>query len=268
MTLTDRESHFEFGQNWQNYAKTIDSTRIASAVQGLQKLFPAGLSGKSFLDIGCGSGLHSLAALLLGASSVLATDLDENSVSTARAVLAAHFPGGRWTAEIKSVFDMTPQEVGTYDVVYSWGVLHHTGDMWRAIETAAKLVNPGGQFALAIYSATTLDPVWKIEKRGYAKAPKALQWAMRQAFIAALFSAQLLRGRNPVSLVTRARARGMNFSHDVHDWLGGYPYDSATADELHDRVCRLGFSEERSFRIPPSSGVFGSGCHEFVFKRA
>jgi cyclopropane fatty-acyl-phospholipid synthase-like methyltransferase len=268
MTLTDRGSHFEFGQNWRDYAKTIDSARIAGAVQGLQKLFPAGLSGKSFLDIGCGSGLHSLAALSLGASSVLATDLDENSVSTARTVLAAHFPEGRWTAEIKSVFDMTPQETGTYDVVYSWGVLHHTGDMWRAIETAAKLVKPGGQFALAIYSATTLDPAWKIEKRIYSKGPKALQWAMRQAFIGALFSAQLLRGRNPVALVTRARARGMNFSHDIHDWLGGYPYDSATADELHDRVCRLGFSEERSFRIPPSSGVFGSGCHEFVFRRA
>jgi 2-polyprenyl-6-hydroxyphenyl methylase/3-demethylubiquinone-9 3-methyltransferase len=107
MTLTDRDSHFEFGQNWRDYAKTIDSARIAGAVQGLQKLFPAGLSGKSFLDIGCGSGLHSLAALSLGASSLLATDLDENSVGTTRTVLAAHFPEGRWTAEIKSVFDMT-----------------------------------------------------------------------------------------------------------------------------------------------------------------
>jgi 2-polyprenyl-3-methyl-5-hydroxy-6-metoxy-1,4-benzoquinol methylase len=267
MTLTDRESHFEFGRNWRDYAKTIDRARIASAVEGLQKLFPSGLSGKSFLDIGCGSGLHSLAALSLGASSVLATDLDENSVSTAREVLSGRFPEGRWIAETRSIFDMTPQEIGTHDVVYSWGVLHHTGDMWRAIETAAKLVKPGGQFALAIYSATALDPVWKVEKRIYSKGSRALQWTMRQAFTAALFSAQLLRGRNPVSLVTRARARGMNFSHDVHDWLGGYPYESATADELHDRVCSLGFSEERSFRIPSSSGVFGSGCHEFVFKR-
>jgi 2-polyprenyl-6-hydroxyphenyl methylase/3-demethylubiquinone-9 3-methyltransferase len=267
MPLTDRESHFEFGQNWRDYAETIDRARIASAVEGLQKLFPSGLSGKSFLDIGCGSGLHSLAALSLGASSVLATDLDENSVSTTRAVLSGHFPEGRWTAEGRSIFDMAPQEIGTYDVVYSWGVLHHTGDMWRAIETAAKLVRPDGHFALAIYSTTALDPVWKVEKRIYSKAPRALQWTMRQAFTAALFSAQILRGRNPVSLVTRARARGMNFSHDVHDWLGGYPYESATADELHDRVCRLGFSEERSFRIPHSSGIFGSGCHEFVFKR-
>jgi 2-polyprenyl-6-hydroxyphenyl methylase/3-demethylubiquinone-9 3-methyltransferase len=258
---------FGFGKPAKKLVRDGIGARIASAVEGLQKLFPSGLSGKSFLDIGCGSGLHSLAALSLGASSMRAAELDENSVSTTRAVLSGHFPERRWSAETRSIFDMTPQEIGTYDVVYSWGVLHHTGGMWRAIETAAKLVKPGGQFAFAIYSTTTLDPVWKVEKRIYSKGSRALQWAMRQAFTAALFSAQILRGRNPVSLVTRARARGMNFSHDVHDWLGGYPYESATADELHDRVCSLGFSEERSFRIPPSSGIFGSGCHEFVFKR-
>lgn len=92
--------------------------------------------------------------------------------------------------------------------------------MWRAIETAARLVRPGGQFALAIYSATPLDPVWRIEKRIYSKGPKALQWVMREAFIAALLSAQLLRGRNPVSLVTGARVRGMNFSHDILFFAG------------------------------------------------
>jgi 2-polyprenyl-6-hydroxyphenyl methylase/3-demethylubiquinone-9 3-methyltransferase len=161
---------------------------------------------------------------------------------------------------------MTPAVTGQFDVVYSWGVLHHTGDMWRAIETAAKMVRPGGQFALAIYAATPLDPAWKIEKRIYSKGPKALQWAMRHSFIAVLFLAELLRGRNPVSLVTRARTRGMNFSHDVRDWLGGYPYETATADELQHRICAMGFSEERSFRIPPSLGIFGSGCHEFVFR--
>jgi len=57
----------------------------------------------------------------------------------------------------------------------------------------------------------------------------------------------------------------MNFDTGVHDWLGGYPYEAATADELHDRICTLGFVEERSFRIPTSLGLFGSGCHEFVF---
>lgn len=267
MSLTDRETHFEFGENWRDYAKTIDIQRIKSAISGMQRLFPDNLSGKAFMDIGCGSGLHSLAALSLGASSVLAVDIDENSVATTHDVLSKHFPSARWTAQLASVFDMTVEQFGTFDVVYSWGVLHHTGDMWSAIETAAKLVKPGGQFALAIYAATRLDPVWRIEKRIYSNWPKALQWLVRQIFVGALMSAQALRGRNPISLVTRARARGMNFSHDVHDWLGGYPYQSATADELHDRICAMGFTEERSFRIPPAFGLFGSGCHEFVFRK-
>ena len=157
---------------------------------------------------------------------------------------------------------MSPETTGQFDVVYSWGVLHHSGDMWPAIETAAKLVKPGGQFMIAIYATTA-----RIEKRIYSGAPGAMQWAMRHMFIGALFSAQLLRGRNPVELITRARDRGMNFSHDVHDWMGGYPYETATAEELHERVCAMGFTEERSFRIPPSSGLFGSGCHEFVYRR-
>jgi 2-polyprenyl-6-hydroxyphenyl methylase/3-demethylubiquinone-9 3-methyltransferase len=220
------------------------------------------------LDIGCGSGLFSLAAHKLGAGRIVSDDVDPDSVASARHLRERAGAPDSWTVTAGSILD--PElvaELEPADVVYSWGVLHHTGDMWRAIETAAKLVKPGGQFALAIYSSTVLDPVWKVEKRIYSKGPKALQWAMRQGFIAALFSAQLLRGRSPGSLMTRARARGMNFSHDVHDWLGGYPYESATADELHDRVCSLGFSEERSFRIPRSFGIFGSGCHEFVFKR-
>jgi 2-polyprenyl-3-methyl-5-hydroxy-6-metoxy-1,4-benzoquinol methylase len=262
MDLTNRNTHFEFGANWRDYSQTIDSARIESAVQGVQKLFPDGLTEKTFLDIGCGSGLHSLAALTLGASHVVATDIDENSVDAARSVLS-RAAEDRWEAREQSVFDMTPESTGQFDVVYSWGVLHHTGDMWRAIETAARLVKPSGQFALAIYSTTTLDPAWKIEKRIYSKGPKLLQWAMQKAFVGALLSAEVLRGR-PVS---NAKVRGMNFSHDVHDWLGGYPYESATADELHDRVCAMGFSEDRSFRIPPSSGIFGSGCHEFVFRR-
>jgi 2-polyprenyl-3-methyl-5-hydroxy-6-metoxy-1,4-benzoquinol methylase len=265
MDLTKRESHFEFGKNWKDYAATIDRDRIDAAVMGLGKLFPEGLAGKTFLDIGCGSGLHSLAALSLGAKSVLATDIDENSVSTTRQVLS-RTSKERWEARVISIFDMSPEQMGPFDVVYSWGVLHHTGAMWRAIEAATKMVKPGGQFALAIYAKTPLDAAWKLEKRIYSKGSNATQWLLRQTFVAALLSAQALRGRNPMALLSSTKARGMNFFHDVHDWLGGYPYETASGDDLHDRICSMGFSEERSFRIPDSIGLFGSGCNEFVFR--
>lgn len=163
---------------------------------------------------------------------------------------------------------MSPEQLGAFDVVYSWGVLHHTGDMWRAIEIAAKLVKPAGQFALAIYAKTRMDAAWKIEKRIYSGGSKAIQWAIRQAYLAALFSTYILRGRNPLSLYSRAMGRGMNFSHDIHDWLGGFPYETASAEELSRRVCAMGFSEEIALPISvPIGGLFGSGCHEFVFRR-
>lgn len=263
--LKNLETHFEFGRNWADYAATIDAARIRSSTKSLQKLFPDGISG-TFLDIGCGSGIHSRAALSLGASQVTATDLDASSVSTARHVLSRE-PANRWEVKEESVFDMNPKTTGQFDVVYSWGVLHHTGDMWRAIDVAASLVKPGGRFAVAIYSTTTLDSAWRLEKLIYSRSPRVVQFLMRGLFIGALFSAQLLRGRNPLNLVTRALVRGMNFTHDIHDWMGGYPYETATADKLHDRVCAVGFTEERSFRMPPSSGIFGSSCHEFVFRR-
>jgi len=269
MSLTERETHFEFGENWKNYSKTIDQKRIDSAIEGVRKLFPDGLAGKTFLDIGCGSGLHSLAALSLGAASVTAVDIDENSVGTTHELLTRYAPGSKWSANLVSVFDASPDVLGTFDVVYSWGVLHHTGDMWRAIERATSFVNFGGQFAIAIYSATACDSMWKAEKKFYSRASRPIQWTILQIYKAAFFAGLTLSGRNPVSYVRNYPAiRGMNFSHDAHDWLGGYPYETATATEIHDRICKMGFIEERSFPLPVSRGLFGSGCHEFVFQKA
>lgn len=269
MSLTERETHFEFGENWKDYSTTIDQKRIDSAVAGVKKLFPDGLAGTSFLDIGCGSGLHSLAALLLGAASVTAIDIDENSVSTTQALLTKYAPDLKWTASVASVFDASPDTLGTFDVVYSWGVLHHTGDMWRAIECAANLVKVDGQFAIAIYYAAMFDQMWKIEKKFYSRAPRPLQWSIRQIYMAAFLTVRtVIGGGNPVRyLQNYPQSRGMNFSHDVHDWLGGYPYETASAEEMWERFSKLGFKEARSFLLPTTSGLFGSGCHEFVFRK-
>jgi 2-polyprenyl-6-hydroxyphenyl methylase/3-demethylubiquinone-9 3-methyltransferase len=267
MSLKDREAHFEFGANWREYAKTIDETRIDLAIAGLRKLFPEGIAGGTFLDIGCGSGLHALAALSLGATSVLAIDIDENSVGTTRELLNKYAPDKKWDAKVMSVFDASPAVLGTFDIVYSWGVLHHTGDMWHAIEKAAALVGTGGQFALAIYAKTPFDVAWKIEKRLYSSSPAAVQWVLRQSFLAVLLAGKAVRGKNPLTIFRDPLTRGMNLYHDVHDWLGGYPYETAAADELTSRMSALGFYELRSFRLPDSLGLLGSGCHEFVFVR-
>src|SRR5581483_10207932 len=139
--LLSRESHFAFGKNWASYAKLVTQAQIDEAVAGLRKLLGGGdLQGKRFLDIGCGSGLHSLAALRLGAAEVLAVDLDRDSVATTRHMLETHAAGHKWRVLEKSVFDLDPADLGQFDLVYSWGVLHHTGDMYRALRCAAAML--------------------------------------------------------------------------------------------------------------------------------
>ena len=169
------ESRFAFGDNWASYAKLVGEEQIESARQGLLKLLPAAsFEGRSFLDIGCGSGLHALAAARLGVRHVLAIDLDQKSVATTEALLARHAGSVPWTVRRADVFDLQPRQHGRYDIVYSWGVLHHTGDVTEALGKAAALVAPGGHFAFALYRPTRLDRLWVAEKRWYAKAgPRA-----------------------------------------------------------------------------------------------
>jgi 2-polyprenyl-6-hydroxyphenyl methylase/3-demethylubiquinone-9 3-methyltransferase len=267
--LTERAAHFEFGENWQSYAATIERKQIDAAIAGVRKLFPDGLHGRSFLDIGCGSGLHALAALSLGASSVTAIDIDENSVAATKQTLSRFAPKAKWSASVLSVFDAISDVLGQFDVVYSWGVLHHTGDMWRAIEKATGLVKKDGAFAIAIYNATSMDRFWAIEKRFYSALPRPGQWLIRQGFIAAWLAGKAVRGTSPVAyLRDYHHVRGMNFSHDAHDWLGGYPYETASAEGLRAFFASRGFMEERGFPKPKSIGLFGSICHEFVFRKA
>lgn len=268
--LTAHESHFAFGKNWASYARLVTESQIAEAVNGLRRLVGPSLEGKRFLDIGCGSGLHALAALRLGAGEVVAIDVDPDSVATARSMLQSHAPGRHWQVLEKSVFDATAAELGTFDVVYSWGVLHHTGDMMRAIRMAAALVRPGGSFVFALYRRTKLCWFWKREKKWYAGAGRAGQAAARTAFILFFRTVMRLQGRSFKEYVTGyCGTRGMDFHHDVHDWLGGWPYESISPDEVHALMRTLDMKGVREFVQPRMlTGLFGSGCDEYVYTLA
>lgn len=258
--LLAAESHFAFGKNWRSFAGLIDDRRIQGSDAGIERLFPGDeLKGKTVLDIGCGSGLPALSLLRKGAEHVTCIDIDADSVAAARQTLSTHAPPQNWSAEVRSVFDMT----GQFDVVYSWGVLHHTGDMWRAIEKAASMVKPGGRLVIAIYGKTALCGFWKAEKRFYSRSPRWLQWLFQRAFLAVDFAARLRSG----TLSGSGLERGMDRTHDIHDWLGGYPYESAAPDEIADAL--RDFRLERQLLRPGGrSGLLGSGCDEYVFRRA
>lgn len=269
--MKDLASHFEFGRNWSEYSELIDAERIDQAVRGLERLAgPAGLQGKSFLDIGCGSGLHSLATLRLGAARVVAVDLDPHSVATARHVLSQYGSENQWDAREQSVFDLDPNQLGQFDIVYAWGSLHHTGALHEAWTRASKMVAPGGMLIVAVYRKTRLCRLWKIEKWLYSKSPAWMQRCLRAVFITAMRLAFFLTGRDFKKYRESygQSFRGMNYEHDVHDWMGGYPYESISPREADRFRQSLGFEHVRSFVEPRSRiGIFGSGNDEYVWQR-
>ena len=268
--LTEVSSHYEFGANWKDYSKKVDEEAIRQAETGVLKLIPQeALRGKDFLDIGSGSGLHSLAALRLGARSVTAIDIDPDSVEATRAMLAKN--GREGSAEVRLLSILAPEaaELGEYDIVYSWGVLHHTGLMWEAIEKASQHVKSGGLFVLAIYRKTPLCWAWKIEKRVFTNGGRLIRGLLRSTYISAFKLGLLVRGRSPREYIENYKSlRGMNYYNDVDDWLGGYPYESATEEEIVKFMRKCGFAAEYVVELHPKLGLFGTGCAEFRFRRS
>jgi len=226
------------------------------------------MAGRTFIDIGCGSGLHALAAAQLGVSRILAVDIDAASVATCKALLNRHGVSIPFDVERASVFDLGPRIQGAFDIVYSWGVLHHTGAMHEAITKAAAMVAPGGLFAFALYRTTRMDWFWKPEKRWYSRTWPAMQTAARAAYIGIFAVLYSLRGKNFRRFLSDYRStRGMDYFHDVHDWLGGYPYEAILAPEVDTIMNSLGFETVRVFSRPLSLGLMGSGCDEYVYRK-
>lgn len=252
---------FEFGRNWQSYAKGVDESHVNIATMALQKLLPDGFhpAGKSFLDIGCGSGLHATSAARLGFSKIVATDYDQNSVATT--VSTAKAFGAEVDAFRDDILNTKLNE--TFDVVYSWGVLHHTGNMAGAIRKASELVTPGGELIIAIYVKTPLCGAWRKIKHTYCSSPAAIQKIMAYGFHGLRLARQIPSGE---LFQDYKQLRGMDRFHDSIDWLGGYPYESASALEVEAMVGE-GFSLLKSYRTEAGIGVFGTGCGEYVFRR-
>jgi 2-polyprenyl-3-methyl-5-hydroxy-6-metoxy-1,4-benzoquinol methylase len=263
---------FAFGENWQRFLSLVDEGRVSGAQRSLEEMLGATtLAGKSFLDVGCGSGLFSLAALRLGALQVRSFDVDEASVACARE-LKRRFAreDERWEIGPGSILDDGfIASLGVWDIVYSWGVLHHTGDMWWALRNVESLVSSRGALFVSIYNDQGLrSRVWRRVKRRYSRLPRSLRTPYA---IAAMLPRELLsagaataagRPGDYVRSWTGDRKRGMSRWHDLLDWVGGYPFEVARPEEVFDFFRDRGFSLTR---LRTCGG--GLGCNEFVFTR-
>lgn len=262
------ENRFEFGENWSRFLASFTRTKVSEAERSLTD-YVGDLANKSFLDIGSGSGLFSLAARNLGAR-VVSFDYDPTSVKCTQSLKERlHSQDDDWHISHGDVLNAEFMEaLGRFDVVYSWGVLHHTGKMWQALEAAASRVADGGTLFIAIYNDQGgASKRWAAFKKWYLNRPALLQdiltgayvgyWELRLALI------HLIRGKNPLNeYKKRKRERGMETWHDARDWLGGYPFEVAKPEELLD------FYRDRGFTlVKMKTCAGGHGCNEFVFRK-
>lgn len=259
---------FEFGKNWQAFLTTINEGRIDVACQSLKSNIDcAGANGKTFIDIGCGSGLFSLAARRLG-FKVYSFDFDTQSVKCAEYLKDKYYKNDAdWTVKEASVLDTTfLGTLGQFDVVYSWGVLHHTGQMWNALNNIAPLVNDKGQLFIAIYNEQGLkSKIWHTIKKIY-NANVLGRLAVVAFFVpfytCAYLAADLLSFKNPFKRYADYRAkRGMAMYYDWIDWVGGFPFEVATPKQLFD------FYKAKGFALSNMTTTNRSGCNEMVFQK-
>ncbi|NEO32410.1 MAG: class I SAM-dependent methyltransferase [Symploca sp. SIO3C6] len=260
---------FQFGKNWQRFLSVLNDERIAEAEKSLKQILEVEeLEGKSFLDIGSGSGLFSLSARRLGAK-VHSFDYDPDSVNCTQELKRRYFPDDfNWIVEQGSVLDLDYlKSLGQFDIVYSWGVLHHTGAMWQALENVSCLVAAQGRLFIAIYNDQgSKSKRWCNVKQLYCSGIVG-KTLVSSFFIPYFFlgglAVDLLKVRNPLTRYTEyKKSRGMSRIHDWFDWLGGYPFEVAKPENIFKFYLEQGFILEN---LTTCGG--GLGNNQLVFRK-
>jgi 2-polyprenyl-6-hydroxyphenyl methylase/3-demethylubiquinone-9 3-methyltransferase len=206
------------------------------------------------------------------AAEVHSFDFDPQSVACTRELKRRYFPDDpRWNVELGSVLDRSYVEsLGSFDIVYSWGVLHHTGSMWVALENAiGRVARPGGKLFIAIYN----DQGWKSHLWWFIKSihnrlPRALRAPFVVTISAAARAAAIVKYTVKLKpmvaiapLLQPRRERGMSARHDELDWIGGFPFEVARFDALVD------YFTARGFVLISSKRNDSWGCNELALRR-
>ena len=259
---TPAPTGFDFGENWLAFSDALRPEQLAAAEASLLRhLPPEGWRGLRVADVGCGSGLFAVAMAGLGAR-VTAIDVNPKCIEATRLNAGRFLAGDASTLDLRlgSILDaeFVRSFGASFDDVYSWGVLHHTGSMDRAVANALSMLAPDGFAVIALYNRHWTSPIWRAIKRTYCALPGPLATAYAALFVPVIAAAKFaVTRRNPFH-----KERGMSFWRDVVDWVGGYPYEYVAPEEFMKRLelaaysCRLAAAADTPI-----------GCNEFLARR-
>jgi len=256
--MENKEISFDFGENWKDYSKNaLGEKQLSEAKKSLELLIGKDkIHNKKIFDLGCGSGIFSIALHQLKAKEVIGIDISKESIQTSLENKERFAPESNIKFLHESIFDEDIKKLGKFDLVYSWGVLHHTGDMWKAIQISSKLIKKNGLLILALYNKHWTSPIWRLIKRFYNLSPKLIQKLMITVFYCVIALAKFLAtGKDPFK-----KERGMSFYYDIVDWLGGYPYEYASKEEVIEFSKKIGL---KLIKYIKTQGF--TGCNEFIF---
>lgn len=263
------KERFSFGENWSKFSEDINDERMIIAQKSLMEMLRIdNLSGKTFLDVGCGSGLFSLVAKKLGAK-VYSFDYDPDAVLCAKKIKECYFPeDDDWFISRGDILDDDfLNSLNKFDFVYAWGVLHHTGNMWCALDNVSSLVSSDGYLFIAIYNDQGLaSSLWKKIKKFYNLSPRIIQMVILFFVFIRLYAKTIvsdtLKGNPFLSWEQYKKNRGMSPWIDLVDWAGGYPFEVAKPEDI------INFYEKNGFILYNSKiNNKGHGCNEFVFQK-
>ncbi|HWN10328.1 MAG TPA: class I SAM-dependent methyltransferase [Pyrinomonadaceae bacterium] len=242
---------FSFGENWRSYVDTVDEGSLKRASSAIEEWLTSDqISGRTVLDIGCGSGIHSLCFHRMGAKQLVSVDVDPKSVESTRLMWNRAGSPANWHVVHGSILDDDfTAALGKAEIVYSWGVLHHTGAMWNAIDKAASRVEKGGKFLIAIYVKGPKYPEHLELKQSYNRASRLGKKLMVWQSVAKIMRDRWHMGLNPLAW-NEKYDRGMDVYHDIVDWLGGLPYEVASSDEIVAFCTERGFVLEKLHELP------------------
>lgn len=264
-----KNKKFSFGKNWQKYLEdSYNEERLNEAIKSIKDFMEIdNLKGKIFMDIGCGSGLFSAAAFKLNAKKIISFDVDLFAVKCCKHLKNKLGNPNNWEVFKGSVLDDSLiSKLPKADAVYSWGVLHHTGNMWKAIKNAARLVNDNGYFYIAIYNKVETwgsSHFWLKVKKLYNRLPKAGKLLMELFYMLMFFLKKILFFRNPFKVIKSYKTkRGMSWRRDITDWLGGYPYEFATIEEVFN-FC----NKKLGLTLINIKSTNTRGNNQFLFKK-